>query len=93
MIPLTFKLDPTGALIMLSAIYYGAMYGGTVTSVLINVPGEAASVVTCIDGYEMAKQGRGGTALAIAAIGSFVGGNLLRPLRWSSSPRRWRRWP
>ena len=74
LIPLTFKLDPTGALIMLSAIYYGAMYGGTVTSVLINVPGEAASVVTCIDGHQMAKQGRGGTALGIAAIGSFVGG-------------------
>src|SRR6185312_10250719 len=74
LIPLTFKLDPTGAIIMLSAIYYGAMYGGTITSVLINVPGEAASVITCIDGYEMAKQGRAGTALAIAAIGSFVGG-------------------
>ena len=59
---------------MLSAIYYGAMYGGTITSVLINVPGEAASVITCIDGYQMARQGRGGTALGIAAIGSFVGG-------------------
>jgi putative tricarboxylic transport membrane protein len=74
LIPLTFKLDPTGAIIMLSAIYYGAMYGGTITSVLINVPGEAASVVTCFDGHEMAKQGRGGTALGIAAIGSFIGG-------------------
>jgi putative tricarboxylic transport membrane protein len=74
LIPLTFKLDPTAAIIMLSAIYYGAMYGGTITSVLINVPGEAASVVTCLDGYQMAKQGRGGTALGIAAIGSFVGG-------------------
>ena len=74
LIPLTFKLDPTGALIMLSAIYYGAMYGGTITSVLINVPGEAASVVTCFDGHQMAKQGRGGTALGIAAIGSFIGG-------------------
>ena len=74
LIPLTFQLDPTGAIIMLSAIYYGAMYGGTITSVLINVPGEAASVITCFDGYEMAKQGRGGTALGIAAIGSFVGG-------------------
>jgi putative tricarboxylic transport membrane protein len=74
LIPLTFTLDPIGALIMLSAIYYGAMYGGTITSVLINVPGEAASVVTCFDGYQMAKQGRGGTALGIAAIGSFVGG-------------------
>ena len=59
---------------MLSAIYYGAMYGGTITSVLINVPGEAASVITCFDGYQMAKQGRGGTALGIAAIGSFIGG-------------------
>src|SRR5262247_3214962 len=74
LIPLTFALDATGAIIMLAAIYYGAMYGGTITSVLINVPGEAASVVTCFDGYQMAKQGRGGTALGIAAIGSFVGG-------------------
>src|SRR5687768_5832342 len=74
LIPLTFKLDPTGAIIMLSAIYYGAMYGGTITSVLINVPGEAASVVTCLDGYQMARQGRAGTALGVAAVGSFVGG-------------------
>jgi putative tricarboxylic transport membrane protein len=61
---------------MLSAIYYGAMYGGTITSVLLNVPGEAASVITCIDGFQMAKQGRGGTALGIAAIGSFIGGTF-----------------
>ena len=74
LIPLTFKLDPTAAIIMLAAIYYGAMYGGTITSVLINVPGEAASVVTCLDGYQMARQGRGGAALGIAAIGSFIGG-------------------
>ena len=74
LIPLTFKLDATGAIIMLAAIYYGAMYGGTITSVLINVPGEAASVVTCLDGYQMARQGRAGAALGIAAIGSFVGG-------------------
>ena len=74
LIPLTFSLDATGAIIMLAAIYYGAMYGGTITSVLINVPGEAASVVTCLDGHEMARQGRAGTALGIAAIGSFVGG-------------------
>lgn len=74
LIPLTFSLDATGAIIMLCAIYYGAMYGGTITSVLINVPGEAASVITCIDGYAMARQGRAGSALAIAAIGSFVGG-------------------
>ena len=76
LIPITFKLDPTAAIIMLSAIYYGAMYGGTITSVLINVPGEAASVVTCLDGYAMAKQGRAGAALGIAAIGSFVGGTI-----------------
>ena len=74
LIPLTFTLDATGAIIMLCAIYYGAMYGGTITSVLINVPGEAASVITCLDGHQMAKQGRGGTALGIAAIGSFIGG-------------------
>ncbi|HKC42869.1 MAG TPA: tripartite tricarboxylate transporter permease [Burkholderiales bacterium] len=74
LIPLTFALDATGAIIMLAAIYYGAMYGGTITSVLINVPGEAASVVTCLDGYQMARQGRAGTALGIAAIGSFIGG-------------------
>jgi putative tricarboxylic transport membrane protein len=74
LIPLTFHLDATGAIIMLAAIYYGAMYGGTITSVLINVPGEAASVVTCLDGYQMALQGRAGAALGIAAIGSFVGG-------------------
>ena len=74
LIPLTFKLDPAAAIIMLAAIYYGAMYGGTITSVLINVPGEAASVVTCLDGYQMARNGRGGAALGIAAMGSFVGG-------------------
>lgn len=76
LLPLTFKLDPTGAIIMLSAIYYGAMYGGTITSVLMNVPGEGASAVTCIDGHQMALNGRGGAALAIAAIGSFVGGTF-----------------
>ena len=76
LIPITFKLNPTSAIIMLAAIYYGAMYGGTITSVLINVPGEAASVVTCLDGYEMAKKGRAGPALGIAAIGSFIGGTV-----------------
>ena len=76
LIPITVAMDPTAAIIMLSAIYYGAMYGGTITSVLINTPGEAASVVTCLDGYEMAKQGRAGSALAIAAIGSFIGGTV-----------------
>jgi len=76
LIPITFRLEPTSAIIMLAAIYYGAMYGGTITSLLINVPGEAASVVTCLDGYEMAKRGRAGAALGIAAIGSFVGGTV-----------------
>ncbi len=76
LIPVTFSLDPIGAIIMLAAIYYGAMYGGTITSVLVNVPGEAASVVTCLDGFQMAKQGRAGPALGIAAIGSFVGGTF-----------------
>ena len=76
LIPITVVLDPTGAIIMLAAIYYGAMYGGTITSVLINTPGEAASVITCLDGYQMAKQGRAGSALAIAAVGSFIGGTV-----------------
>jgi putative tricarboxylic transport membrane protein len=76
LIPLTFSLPPTGAIIMLAAIYYGSQYGGTITSVLINVPGEASSAITCIDGYQMAQKGRAGAALAIAAIGSFVGGTI-----------------
>ena len=76
LLPLTFSLDPTGAVIMLCGIFYGAMYGGSTTSILMRIPGEAASVVTCIDGYEMAKKGRAGAALSIAALGSFVGGVL-----------------
>jgi putative tricarboxylic transport membrane protein len=74
LVPLTFGMSPTSAIIMLSGIYYGAMYGGTVTSVLINTPGEASSVITCLDGYPLAKQGRAGAVLGVAAIGSFVGG-------------------
>jgi putative tricarboxylic transport membrane protein len=74
LIPVTSTLDPTGSIIMLAAIYYGAMYGGTITSVLVNTPGEAASAVTCLDGYQMARAGRAGPALAVAAIGSFIGG-------------------
>ena len=73
LIPLTFAMSPTAAIIMLSAIYYGAMYGGTITSVLLNTPGEAASAITCVDGYQMARNGRAGAALGIAAIGSFTG--------------------
>jgi putative tricarboxylic transport membrane protein len=74
LLPLTFGLPPTAGIIMLAAIYYGAMYGGTLTSVLVNVPGEAASAITCLDGYEMARQGRAGPALTVAALGSFAGG-------------------
>src|SRR5690349_20530254 len=76
LLPLTFKLDPTGAMIMLAGIYYGAKYGGSTTSILLNVPGESASVVTCIDGYQMARKGRAGPALGIAAIASFVAGTF-----------------
>lgn len=76
LLPLTAFLDPTGAIIMLAGIFYGAMYGGSVTSILLNVPGEASSILTCLDGYQMTKQGRGGEALAIAAIGSFVAGTV-----------------
>src|SRR4249919_3035375 len=74
LLPITFGLHPVGALIMLAGIYYGAQYGGSTTSVLVNIPGEATSVITCLDGHEMAKQGRAGPALAIAAIGSFFAG-------------------
>ena len=76
LIPLTFQMNPTGAIIMLTALFYGTQYGGTITSVLLNVPGEAASAITCLDGYAMAKQGRAGIALSIAAVGSFIGGTL-----------------
>jgi putative tricarboxylic transport membrane protein len=75
-LPLTFGLEPVSAIIMLAGIYYGAMYGGTLTSVLINTPGESASVMTTLDGYQMALQGRAGAALGIAAIGSFIAGTL-----------------
>src|SRR3982074_604273 len=74
LLPITFGLPPVGALIMLAGIYYGAQYGGSTTSILVNIPGEASSVVTTLDGFQMAKQGRAGPALAIAAIGSFFAG-------------------
>jgi len=76
LIPSTFVLGPTSAMIMLAGIFYGAMYGGSTTSILLNIPGEAASVVTCIDGYKMALKGRAGAALAVSAVGSFVAGTL-----------------
>jgi putative tricarboxylic transport membrane protein len=76
LMPITFVLPPVAALIMLSGIYYGAQYGGSTTSILVNLPGETSSVITCIDGYQMARQGRAGPALAIAAIGSFFAGTV-----------------
>jgi putative tricarboxylic transport membrane protein len=94
LLPLTFGMDPTSGIIMLAALYAGTMYGGTITAVLINTPGESASVVTCLDGYQMALQGRAGPALGIAAIGSFIAGTvgvvllmLVSPLlaRWALS--------
>ena len=76
LIPATFGLNATSAIIMLAGIYYGAMYGGSTTSILLNVPGETASVITCIDGYQMAQKGRAGPALAMCAIGSFIAGTI-----------------
>lgn len=76
LIPLTFSMPPDAAIIMLAGIYYGSMYGGSTTAILVNVPGEAASVMTAVDGYQMAKKGRAGPALAISAIGSFIAGTL-----------------
>src|SRR5512136_1419263 len=76
LIPLTFSLNPTSAIILMAGIYYGATYGGSTTSILVNVPGESSSVVTCLDGHEMAKRGRAGPALAAAAIGSFIAGTF-----------------
>lgn len=76
LLPVTFSASPEGAIIMLSGIYYGAMYGGSTTSILVNIPGEAAAVVTCLDGYQMARKGRAGPALGIAAFGSFIAGTL-----------------
>ncbi|HEX5867878.1 MAG TPA: tripartite tricarboxylate transporter permease [Beijerinckiaceae bacterium] len=76
LLPLTFNMDPAGGIIMLAGIYYGAKYGGSTTSILLNMPGESSSVVTCIDGYQMARRGRAGAALGIAAIASFVAGTV-----------------
>ena len=76
LLPLTYQLGSDSAMIMLAGIFYGAMYGGSTTSILVRIPGEAASIITCIDGHEMAKRGRAGPALMVAAIGSFVGGTV-----------------
>ncbi|HYD70237.1 tripartite tricarboxylate transporter permease [Azospirillum sp.] len=77
LLPITFTLPPVGALIMLAGIYYGAQYGGSTSAILVNLPGESSSVITCLDGYQMARQGRAGQALAIAAIGSFFAGTVM----------------
>src|SRR5688572_6185549 len=76
LLPITFGLDPLSSLVMLAGIFYGAQYGGSTTSILVNIPGEAASIVTCIDGRQMAKQGRAGGALGVAALGSFFAGTV-----------------
>jgi putative tricarboxylic transport membrane protein len=86
LLPLTFSVNPTSAIIMFAGIYYGVAYGGTITSVLINVPGESSSVMTCVDGYAMAQKGRAGAALSIAAIGSFVAGTVSIVLLMSFAP-------
>ena len=76
LLPMTFTMNPASAMIMLAGIYYGAKYGGSTTSILLNVPGESASVVTCLDGYQMARKGRAGPALGMAAIASFIAGTF-----------------
>src|SRR5512143_2494714 len=76
LLPITFNVPPVAAMIMLAGIYYGAQYGGSTTSILVNLPGEISSVITCIDGYQLARNGRAGPALAIAAIGSFIAGSI-----------------
>lgn len=76
LLPMTMRASPLVSIIMLAGVYYGAMYGGSTTSILVNIPGESASVVTCLDGYQMARKGRAGPALGISAFGSFIGGTF-----------------
>ena len=76
LLPVTYKMEAVSAVIMLAGILYGAMYGGSTTSILLNIPGEAASIVTCLDGYQMARQGRAGAALGISALSSFIAGTI-----------------
>ena len=90
LLPFTFSLPPTSSLIMLAGIFYGAQYGGSTTAILVNVPGESSSIVTCLDGHQMAKQGRAGPALAIAAIASFVAGTIATVvIATASGPMSW----
>jgi TctA family transporter len=86
LLPITYALPPVSALIMLAGIYYGAQYGGSTTAILVNLPGESSSVVTCIDGYQMARQGRAGKALAVAAFGSFIAGTFATMLIAAFAP-------
>ncbi len=86
LLPATYALEPTSALIMLAGIYYGAQYGGSTTAILVNLPGESSSVVTCLDGYQMARQGRAGAALGTAAIGSFIAGTFATVLVAAFAP-------
>ena len=76
LIPLTYHLPPASGLIMIAGIYYGAQYGGSTTAILLNVPGETSSIITCLDGHQMARKGRGGAALVVAAIASFFAGTF-----------------
>ncbi|MEU8797516.1 tripartite tricarboxylate transporter permease [Spirillospora sp. NPDC048819] len=87
LLPLTYSLDPTGAFIMFAGIYYGGMYGGSTTSILLNTPGESASVITAIEGNRMARAGRAAQALATAAIGSFVAGAIATALLAFAAPQ------
>ena len=86
LLPVTYGMDPVSAVIMLAGIFYGAQYGGSTTSILLNIPGEASSVVTCLDGYQMARQGRAGVALGISAMGSFIGATISIVLMSMVSP-------
>ena len=90
LLPFTFSLPPASSLIMLAGIFYGAQYGGSTTAILVNVPGESSAIVTCLDGHQMAKQGRAGPALAIAAIASFVAGTIATiVIATASAPMTW----
>src|SRR5215208_1507516 len=86
LLPITFHLPPVSALIMLAGIYYGAQYGGSTTAILVNMPGESSSVVTCLDGYQMARKGRAGAALTVAALGSLFAGTVATLLIAVASP-------
>src|SRR5438552_12382238 len=86
LLPTTYALQPVSALIMLAGIYYGAQYGGSTTSILLNMPGETSSAVTCLDGYQMARKGQAGAALSIAALGSFFAGCVATVLVAAFSP-------